>query len=392
MDPYPRFYPRRDRKVTRNGISSLSPERLERYLALPDLTNAELGIHAINVALDKIVKTLEAWCDLPGDIVRRSPIVSVAENYDLLFYPPDALARSARYSHYVDTKHILRTHTTAAIPGLLRETARDRFMVCPGLVYRRDVVDRLHVGEPHQVDLWIARKGRIGRAELLQMIEAVVQSLLPGHVYRCNETWHPYTVNGLEVEIAVGDRWVELLECGEIHPWLLNDSGLPSQEWSGLAMGIGLDRLVLLLKGMDDIRLLRSRDPRIAGQMADLSSYNRVSSQPAIRRDMSLCVVDPDMELIGDRIRGLLGERADWVEDVELKGQSTFEETPEEARLRLGMEPGQVNLLIRVTLRSLDRSISRDEANLVYDELYTALHEGTAGYIRGSPPNGNGLA
>lgn len=265
-------------------------------------------------------------------------------------------------------------------------------MVCPGLVYRRDVVDRLHVGEPHQVDLWIARKGRIGRAELLQMIEAVVQSLLPGHVYRCNETWHPYTVNGLEVEIAVGDRWVELLECGEIHPWLLNDSGLPSQEWSGLAMGIGLDRLVLLLKGMDDIRLLRSRDPRIAGQMADLSSYNRVSSQPAIRRDMSLCVVDPDMELIGDRIRGLLGERADWVEDVELKGQSTFEETPEEARLRLGMEPGQVNLLIRVTLRSLDRSISRDEANLVYDELYTALHEGTAGYIRGSPPNGNGLA
>ena len=328
--------------------------------------------------------------DLPADIVRRSPIVSVAENYDLLFYPPDALARSVRYSHYVDATHVLRTHTTAAIPGLLRETMRDRFMVCPGLVYRRDVVDRLHVGEPHQVDLWIARKGRIGRAELLQMIEAVVQSLLPGHAYRCNETWHPYTVNGLEVEIAVGDRWVELLECGEIHPWLLNDSGLPSQEWSGLAMGIGLDRLVLLLKGMDDIRLLRSRDPRIAGQMSDLSSYHRVSSQPAIRRDMSLCVADPDMELIGDRIRGLLGERADWVEDVELRGESAFDETPNEARLRLGMEPGQVNLLIRVTLRSLDRSISRDEANMVYDELYTALHEGTAGYIRGSPSNANG--
>lgn len=58
--------------------------------------------------------------------------------------------------------------------------------------------------------------------------------------------------------------------------------------------------------------------------------------------------------------------------------------------MRLGMEARQVNILVRVTLRSLDRSISRDEANIVYDELYTALHEGTGGYIRGSPSNDNG--
>jgi len=328
------------------------------------------------------VAALEAWSGLSADIVRRSPIVSIAENYDLLFYPPDALARSTRYSHYVDAMHILRTHTTAVIRRLLRETRSERFMVCPGLVYRRDVVDRLHVGEPHQADLWMARKGRVGRAELLHMIDTVVQSVLPGHVYRCNETWHPYTVNGIEVEVAVGDKWVELLECGEIHPWLLNDAGLPSQDWSGLAMGIGLDRLVLLLKGMADIRLLRSRDPRIARQMADLAPYRPVSSQPATRRDMSLCVADPDMELIGDRIREILGDRAHWVEDVEVKGQSAFEDTPEQARRRLGMLAGQVNLLIRMKLRSLDRSISHEEANDVYDIVYAGLHEGTAGYLR----------
>ena len=69
-------------------------------------------------------------------------------------------------------------------------------------------------------------------------------------------------MNGLEVEVQVGERWVEVLECGEIHPWLLNESNLPSQQWSGLAMGIGLDRLVMLIKQIDDIRLLRSSDPR----------------------------------------------------------------------------------------------------------------------------------
>ena len=90
--------------------------------------------------------------------------------------------------------------------------------MCPGLLYRRDVVDRLHVGEPHQVDLWIARQRRLRRAHLLEMIAAVVETVLPGQPYRCNETIHPYTMNDLEVEVQSGERWIEVLECGEIHP------------------------------------------------------------------------------------------------------------------------------------------------------------------------------
>ncbi len=119
--------------------------------------------------------------------------------------------------------------------------------------------------------------------------------------------------------MQIGERWVEVLECGEIHPWLLNESNLPSQQWSGLAMGIGLDRLVMLIKQIDDIRLLRSSDPRIARQMLALDRYEPVSNQPATHRDMSICVTDPDMELLGDRIRDVLGDRGDWVENVELK-------------------------------------------------------------------------
>jgi phenylalanyl-tRNA synthetase alpha chain len=55
-------------------------------------------------------------------------------------------------------------------------------------------------------------------------------------------------------------------------------------------MGIGLDRLVMLIKGIRDIRLLRSSDPRIAGQMLALDPYKPVSNQPATHRDMSICV------------------------------------------------------------------------------------------------------
>ena len=108
-----------------------------------------------------LTSAIERWSALHADIVRRPPVVPVADNYDRLFYEPDAIARSARYSHYIDEGHMLRTHTTAAIPALLSATRKDRLIVCPGLVYRRDVVDRLHVGEPHQIDIWIARRARL---------------------------------------------------------------------------------------------------------------------------------------------------------------------------------------------------------------------------------------
>ena len=332
--------------------------------------------------MTNLTLAIERWSGLPANVVRRPPVVLITDNYDRLFYEPDAIARSARYSHYVDEKHMLRTHTTAAIPALLAETECDRLIVCPGLVYRRDVVDRLHVGEPHQTDFWIARQSRLRRTDLLEMIAVVVETLLPGRAYRCNETIHPYTMNGLEVEVQIGERWVEVLECGEIHPWLLNESNLPSQQWSGLAMGIGLDRLVMLIKQIDDIRLLRSSDPRIARQMLALDRYEPISNQPATHRDMSICVTDPDMELLGDRIRDVLGDRGDWVENVELIQASDYASVPEIARKRLGMSPDQQNLLIRVMLRSLDGSISKEDANRVYDLVYSELHEGTAGYFR----------
>jgi len=278
-----------------NGVSRLSPERLDRYLALRDLTDPDHGRHAINILMTNLIVAIERWSGLPADIVRRPPVAPITDNYDRLFYEPDAIARSARYSHYIDGTHMLRTHTTACIPTLLAETKNDRLIVCPGLVYRRDIVDRLHVGEPHQTDFWIARQARLRRANLLEMIAVVVETMLPGRAYRCNETFHPYTMNGLEVEVQCGERWVEVLECGEIHPWLLNDSNLPSQRWSGLAMGIGLDRLVMLIKEIDDIRLLRSGDPRVARQMLALDPYEPVSNQPPTHRDMSVCVADPDM-------------------------------------------------------------------------------------------------
>jgi hypothetical protein len=83
----------------------------------------------------------------------------------------------------------------------------------------------------------------------------------------------------------------------------------------GLALGVGLDCVLMLRKNVPDTRLLRATDPRIAGQMVDLSPYRAVSSMPPVIRDLSLMVADDlSMEEVGDRVRSALGERANVVE------------------------------------------------------------------------------
>jgi phenylalanyl-tRNA synthetase alpha chain len=72
--------------------------------------------------MTNLTLAIARWSELPANVVRRPPVVLVTDNYDRLFYERDAIARSARYSHYIDEKHMLRTHTTAGIPALLAET------------------------------------------------------------------------------------------------------------------------------------------------------------------------------------------------------------------------------------------------------------------------------
>ena len=234
------------------------------------------------------------------------------------------------------------------------------------------------------MDIWRIKKGepRLQRPALIDLIETVVEVVAPGTKYRANEVTHPYTINGLEVEILVAGEWLELLECGEVHPRLLSDCGLRPEEYSGLAMGIGLDRAVMLIKGIDDIRILRSEDSRIKRQMVDLNPYIPVSKYPPIRQDMSIAVsADTTEEDICETIRDTLGDDANIVEKVKIISSTAYDKLPPHVIKRLGIKPNQKNLLVRVILRSYERSLCHEEANEIRDRLYKALHEGEKGYV-----------
>src|SRR5436190_5140344 len=141
----------------------MSPEVIARALAVRDLSGPESGPHAMQSIVSSLVSALVSASGTCPVVHRGSPIVSIRDNYERLCYPGDAVTRDARYSRYVSETHMLRSHITAMIPGLLDRLdpgVGDVLLAPVGLVYRRDVIDRLHVGEPHQMDLWRICRGR----------------------------------------------------------------------------------------------------------------------------------------------------------------------------------------------------------------------------------------
>ncbi|MDR6415649.1 phenylalanyl-tRNA synthetase beta subunit [Pseudarthrobacter sulfonivorans] len=139
-------------------------------------------------------------------------------------------------------------------------------------------------------------------------------------------------------------EWLELAECGLMAQHLFSQAGLDPTKWSGLALGMGLDRALMLRKGIPDIRLLRSADTRIEQQMMDLALWQPVSQMPPIRRDISIVVpADMDAEVLGERLK---------------------------------IREGQANALVRLVLRPLTRTMTDRQANQIRDDVYLALHEG----------------
>ena len=362
-----------------SSVCYLNPVPLQRDLGLRDLSEPAEGPHAIQVLIDRAAGKLSRAWDCEVRWCRGPRMVPVADNYDRLGYPAEAITRDTRYTRYVDAETMLRSHSSAMIPPALRRLARqpgdDVLLACPGIVYRRDAIDWQHTGAPHQLDLWRITRRAMSNTDMDQMIAILLGALTPGLPHRQQPRTHPYTLDGRQVDVSRGDRWVEVWECGLAHPSVLAAAGLAGR--SGLALGMGLDRLLMLVRRIPDIRLLRSGDPRIARQMLDLARYQHVSSMPPVTRDLSVAVSgDDDEETLGGRVRDALGADASCVEEVQVLSATGYQQLPASAIGRLGAKPGQKNLLVRVVLRDLEKTLTNETANALRDRIYRALHQG----------------
>ncbi len=238
--------------------------------------------HPLTLVRDEICRILGTL----GFTVREGPEVETEYYcFDALCTPPDHPARDLQDTYYMppgarfgnvsrkgDERYLLRVHTSSVqIRTLLAELPPVRIL-SPGRVFRRDNADATHSANFHQIEGLVVDRN-ITVCDLKATLDHLFQSLLGREaVTRFRPHYFGYTEPSFEVDFSarhlakIGKDWVEIMGCGMVDPLVLEEVGLDPDEWSGFAFGLGIERIAMMLYGIDDIRHFYANDARFLRQ------------------------------------------------------------------------------------------------------------------------------
>lgn len=358
-------------------MTPISAESLTQLLNVEDLSDQ--STHAISIMANQVQTAIaQLYPTLPVVVLKGPKMVNAQHNYQLLGYPEDNITQSNVYTKWVDDENILRTQTTSLILEYLlqwRDNPHPTIVLAPGMVYRRDVRDRWHCAHPHQMDVWVLGVSASSEA-LLKAIETIGSQCI-GQQPILHTTVHPYTMCGKEISGRWNKQELEIGEGGLVAHSLLDRLGL-EHVWGGLAMGWGLDRLVMIKKQLPDIRLLRDPLPAIAQQMIDLKLWKPVSRQPSAARQISILRDSESEENLVEQILYAVGDNAHRVQEISVVSSTPVKDLPAIAHSRLGVvHPDQNNMLIKIVWQDEGCSLSREDVNRWTRAIYQNLHQGT---------------
>lgn len=339
--------------------------RIKRLLALPDLTKKPNS--PVKILVDSILE-LPRFKDF--DIVEFPKIVTIDQDFDLLNTPKDHPSRRETDTYYLTDKYLLRTQMTAFWSFYLKdkevlerlETEGEIKALSPGLVYRKDEIDRHHFPAFHQIDgLLICKKGKkiITQQDLKDVQVDLAQGIFgKGIEYRFLDDEFPYTIESLEMDIMFNNKWLEVNGAGLVNPVVLKKFGLDPEVYNGWAFGFG-DRLAMIKMGIPDIRILWSEDPRITRQFKDINSkFKEVSKYPSTIRDISF-IVDKSTSLNNyyEIVREYAGN---LIEEVKLLDKYENAE-------KFGKN--KISYTFRIIYCSPERTLTNDEVNEIQEKI-----------------------
>jgi phenylalanyl-tRNA synthetase alpha chain len=218
----------------------------------PKLIKDRGALHPINHMKDSIMELLVSF----GFEIIDGPEIETEEfNFDMLNIKKSHPARQMHDTFYVENKsNLLRTHTSPVqIRGMLKKTPPLAF-ISGGKVYRKDD-DATHLPMFHQVE-GIYVDEHVNFAQLKDLIFKIIHSLFGEEVkLRFRPSYFPFTEPSAEVDILSNEgQWLEILGCGIVNPIVLSNSNIDSTKYSGLAFGLGIERIAMLKHGITDIR------------------------------------------------------------------------------------------------------------------------------------------
>jgi phenylalanyl-tRNA synthetase alpha chain len=219
----------------------------------PPSVSMEHGtLHPINQTKDYLLKLL---ADIGFNEVHGPEIETEEFNFDMLNIKKSHPARQMHDTFYVEgKKNVLRTHTSPVQIRSMLESKPPIAFISAGKVYRKDD-DATHLPMFHQVE-GIYVDENVTFANLKDLIHQILHELFGGNVQiRFRPSYFPFTEPSAEVDIlSDSGKWLEILGCGVVNPVVLKNCNIDSNKYSGLAFGLGVERIAMLKYGVNDIR------------------------------------------------------------------------------------------------------------------------------------------
>ena len=222
------------------------------------------GLHPVSRTLERVEQIFHS---LGFEVADGPEIETDFYNFTALNQPDNHPARSMHDTFYLeDGKHLLRTHTSPIQVRYMQSHQPPLRIIAPGRVYRVDS-DATHSPMFHQVEgLWIDE--RISFANLKGVVTEFFKLFFErGDLQvRFRPSFFPFTEPSAEIDMSFGDGWLEIGGCGMVHPSVLTNVNIDSEQFQGFAFGMGLDRLTMLRYGVNDLRLFFENDLRFLRQ------------------------------------------------------------------------------------------------------------------------------
>ena len=221
-------------------------------ISTPEPIEEKGAPHPINNMKDSIMNLLTNF----GFEIIDGPEIETEEfNFDMLNIKKSHPARQMHDTFYIENKkNLLRTHTSPVqIRGMLEKKPPLAF-ISGGKVYRKDD-DATHLPMFHQVEgIYIDKN--VSFAQLKELIYKIIYALFGDDVkLRFRPSYFPFTEPSAEVDIlSKEDKWLEILGCGLVNPIVLENCSIDSKEYSGIAFGLGIERIAMLKHEITDIR------------------------------------------------------------------------------------------------------------------------------------------
>jgi len=232
-------------------------------VSLPGRGLSRGGRHPVSRAAVRIEKIFRD----AGFGVRTGPeIEDDFHNFTALNIPENHPARAMHDTFYFPGGNLLRTHTSPVqIRSMVEEGVPIR-IIAPGRVYRCDS-DQTHTPMFHQVEGLVIDRG-VSFANLKAVLHQFVENFFERKAeLRFRASYFPFTEPSAEVDVEWEEgKWLEILGCGMVHPNVLENAGVDSEEFTGYAFGMGIERLAMLRYGVSDLRTFFENDLRFLRQ------------------------------------------------------------------------------------------------------------------------------